>query len=276
MLTSLMENVGEMTQKKSETISGLLSDARKEVASLIASTEWEAYRITEYKAAVDRITEAFAKSYGDMLSDSLGVMWDAGADVVAMPLGAAGISIAAPEISMTALEIMQGYSADLVKNITDDLRKRINAEISMGVIGGKTPFQVMTAIGRNLTDPSVFKTIASRAEAIQRTEMARVFSNAREQRMKAIENTVPKIRLKKKWVHSGKANYRPWHKKLNGVEVDRDKNFPGGIPYPHAPVLSAKDVVNCGCTHVLSSPDWDKLSRDFNPVDVPPRAEEIQ
>jgi len=271
-----MGNIGTMTQKKSEAVSGLLSDARKEVASLIASTEWEAYRITEYKAAVDRITEAFAKSYGGMLSESLGIVWDAGADVVAMPLGAAGISIAAPEISMTALEIMQGYSADLVTNIADDLRKRINAEISMGVIGGKTPFQVMTAIGRNLSDPSVFKTISTRAETIQRTEMARVFSNARESRMKAIENTEPKIRLMKKWIHSGKANYRAWHKKLNGVEVARNKNFPGGIPYPHAPVLAAKDVVNCGCVHVLSSPDWGKLSKDFEPVDVLPRAEEIQ
>lgn len=245
-LKELTGKVNKLEDREVKKVLGILGNARVQVASAVASTEWEIYFIPQLKESVGRAVDGFRQRYLREQTEALGNMWNAGIDAVDGPLHHVGIGRLAPEISRSALEVMQGYSADLIEGLSADALKKINNEITLGIMGQKTPFEVMTAIGKNLKDKSVFVGIGNRAEAITRTEMARVHSAAREGRMGATVAANPEEEWAKKWISSGKANPRGTHAALDGVVVDADENFPGGIPYPHAPGLPASEVVNCG------------------------------
>lgn len=203
------------------------------------------YYLPRMREAVERAVEGFKLRYQSETKKDLDNAWKAGIDMVDSSLQYVGVALAVPELSRSALEILQGYSADLIKGLSADTIKKINNEIAMGVMGGKSIQEVMKAVGRNLDDPSIFGTIASRAETITRTEMGHVHSAARQAR---IEQVVKEgdVRWEKKWISSGKAKPRPHHAALNGVTIPVDDLFLGYIPYPHAPGLPAGEVVNCG------------------------------
>jgi len=243
----LINRVGTLQDNEVARVMGMLEDARREVAAMVASTEWKAYSIPQLKASVDRAIETMHQRYLSSQNAALGNAWNAGIDMVDLPLSSSGIRMLGPEVSRTALEIGQGYSADLIKGLTADAVKKINGEIMMGIMGGKQPFDVMQAIGRNLDDKSVFKSIATRAETITRTEMGNINSASREARIEGtVRNTDPPLKWMKKWISSGKYRPRPHHAALNGKTIPIDEKFLGYIPYPHAPGLPAEEVVNCG------------------------------
>jgi len=248
-LQELIDAVGKLTDTEVDRVLLLLEQARTEVAARIAETEWQAYRIAQLKESIDRAIVGFSQRYQVEQNTALKNIWNAGLDVVEAPLHRAGImqvigSLA--EMPLEALEIMQGYSADLIKGLAADAIKKVNGEIMMGILGQKTPFEVMQAIGRTLDDKGVFRNIAVRAEAIARTEMGRVHSTAREARMQDVMKANPDLGWMKKWLSSHKFHPRPNHAALDGVMVPVDKKFPGGIDYPHAPGLPASEVVSCG------------------------------
>lgn len=245
-IQELIDKVGKLTDAEVERVADLLNTARKEIAARVVATEWDAYHLPQLNDAVTDAVTTFANRYKASENEALANMFKAGIDAVDWPLNIVGLKFAAPELSTTALEILQGFSADLIEGLTKDALKKINAELAMGILGNKTPFQVMQAIGNNLTDKSVFKTIASRAETITRTEMARVHSVAREARIKSTVLASPGETWLKKWLSSHKAQARQDHANLDQTTVGVDKNFPGGIPYPHAPGLSAAESINCG------------------------------
>jgi len=265
-LDALLKNVGKMTKTDIRRVRVLLEGVRQEVAARIAGTEWEVYAINSLRQAVDRAVRDFEARWNPELNTALENHFKAGADIIDSPLQVAGIRLAAPELSYEALEIAQGYSADLIKGVSGDLRKSINGEIVRGITGEKTPFQVMTAIGRTI-DKGRFKTVTLRAETITRTELARINSLARQARIDAIVNGTD-VKFVKRWISSGKARPRPRHAMNNGMELPIKEKFPGvagPIPYPHAPGISPDDAINCGCVHVLDVDNWDKLAREYEP-----------
>jgi len=275
MVRGLIASVGQLQDAEVARARGILEHMRSEIAARTAETDWQAHAIPQLKAAVTRAIETFERQYRAGHDPALANMFEAGIDMVDAPLAAAGIRVAAPEISRTALEIAQGYSADLIGGLSADAIKQINGEITLGIMGGKSVGDVMQAIGRSLdAEKTRMYNIAARAEAITRTETARVHSAARQARIAAVAGGVtdPAILVTKKWIASGKFYPRENHAALNDVRVPLDQDFPGGLPHPHAPGLPAKEVVNCGCTHVLDTPDWDKLAEDFEPAPISLRA----
>jgi len=254
-----------------ERVMALLDTARKEIASRVAVTEWDAYHLPRMTDAVDDAMITFQKRYAMNQNEALANMYQAGVDAVDWPLAEIGIRYATPELSATALEILQGFSTDLISGLTRDAVKKINAELTLGILGQKPMYEVMQAIGRNLDDKGVYKSIASRAETITRTEMARVNSTAREARNQATAKAAGG-KWMKKWISSGKAHPRPRHAALDGKTVPVDEDFTGGIPYPHAPGLPAKETVNCGCTHVLWMEDWEQGAGSGESLAYQPRA----
>ena len=266
-----MDKVEKLQEKEVARVMGLLETARKEIASRVAVTEWDAYKLPQLTDAVDDAMVTFQKRYGGAQTDALANMYQAGIDAVDWPLAAVGIKYATPELSTTALEILQGFSADLIQGLTRDAIKKINAELTLGILGDKPVSEIMKAIGRSLDDPGVFGTIASRAETITRTEMARVHSAAREARNQKTVQASPDAWMKK-WISSASAHPRDNHAALNGVSVPVNQDFPGGIPYPHAPGLPASESINCGCSHVLWRQDWGQVPGPEEAVEFQPRA----
>lgn len=247
-LQELIDKVGRLEDREVKKVIKMLSLAQKEIAARVAMTDWQAYQIPQLKEAVEGALDGFKLQYLSGQNEALTNAWHAGIDLVDHPLATAGISLRAPQLSRAALEIMQGYSADLIKGLSADAIKKINNEITMGILGQKNVFEVMKTIGRNFEDKSILTGISHRAETITRTEMARVQSASRAGRINAVvaHGTDPDLKWHKKWISSGKAHPRAHHAALDGVTVPVDEDFPGGIPFPHAPGLPAEEVINCG------------------------------
>lgn len=225
----------------------LLSAARKEVAATVASTEWQAYHLPEMKRAIDGAMQAFGDQYGIDLRDAQRGFWEHGIDMVDLPLKTVGIAQVVPQIDHTVLAIMQDFSADLVGGLAKSATMKINNELTLGLMGQKSPYEVMQAVGRNLKDKSIFKSIADRAEAITRTEAGRVLSAAGQARMEKAALVVPG--LQKEWRHSHIAKVpRPAHLAAEGQIRDIDKPFNVGgqeLMYPRDPAGSARNTVRC-------------------------------
>jgi hypothetical protein len=274
MLGTLTGQVGHYTQAKIDAILELLEAARKDVVNAVASTDWDAYHLAEKKKAVEEAIGAWERRSVELLNDAQANLFEAGIDVVDGPLAAAGFDVAsvAPVLPASTLEVAQGYSADLIIGVGDDAIKKINGILSRGIMGGASLTEVIGEIGRSLDGKGAFSSIASRAEAIARTEMGRVHQAGRQGRIMQIQDIAPALNPKKKWIHSGKSDARKSHKAAHGEIVALKEKFSNGIIYPHAPGLPAKEVVNCGCTHVLISDDWDNLPTDWSKVPYTDRA----
>jgi len=239
----------------------LLASARREVAATVASTEWEAYRLPELKGAIDRTMREFGAKYGVDLRDTQKEFWNHGIDMVDAPLRTVGIYMVIPEIDMSALGIMQDFSADLVTNLGKDASRKITQEMSMGIIGQKSPYEVMQAVGRNLKDKSIFKSIAARAETITRQEAGRVLEMASQARRERAAEVVPG--LGKEWKHGSLSRVpRLSHLLADGQQrkVDEDFNVGGEeLAFPRDPKGSAGNTINCNCYTIPWHPDWDAV-----------------
>jgi len=258
----LIKQAERLEDQAVKRVIGLLNNARKEVAATVASTEWQVYHLGEMKGAVERAMQECGRKYGVELKEAQRSFWEAGIDRVDMPLREVGIYIAIPEIDTTALAILQDYSADLIGGLSKDAIKKINQELTLGLMGQKSPYDVMGAVGRNLKDKSIFRSIAARAETITRTEAGRVLEAAGQARKEKAAQVVPG--LQKQWFygHSPKMP-RLDHMAADGQIRDVDKPFNVGgeeLMYPRDPGGSAANTVNCGCSSIPYHPRWEEVA----------------
>jgi len=247
-IQELIRRANRLEDQEVRTVIRMLADARKEVAAAVASTQWQVYYLGQLKAAVERALQEFGSKYGVELREAQRSFWEQGIDRVDLPIREVGIIQAIPEIDTTALSILQGYSSDLVKGLTEDAIKKINNEITLGIIGQKQPYEVMKAVGKNLKDKSIFKSIAHRAETITRNEAGRILEAASQARKEKAALVIPG--LKKQWYygHSPKMP-RLDHMAAHGQVRDIDKPFNVGgeeLMYPRDPAGSASNTINCG------------------------------
>jgi len=184
--------------------------------------------------------------------------WGMGQDLVDAQLGAAGIYTGFT-LSTSSLDVLKDFTFHKIESLSTAAWDNIRSELSLGVMGQKTPQEVAGAIGKNLTDPSIFKNIATRAEVITETEMGRTFSQASQLRMEQAAQHVEG--MEKMWVHAGHPKVpRPGHVAAHGQHVPVDQPFiVDGVPmmFPRDPGAPLKEVINCGCDHVPYHKDWE-------------------
>lgn len=238
----------------------LLAQARMEVAAAVASTDWQAYHLPQLKAAVDRALQDFARKYGMQINDAQSQSWTDGVGMVDIPLQSVGIVAMIPAIDTTALIALQDYSRHLVQSLGQDAAARIYNEMALGMIGKKTPFEVMEAVGNNLNDKGTFNSIAARAETITRQESGRALSTASQARLKSAADVVPG--LKKQWLHGAAHRKMPrfTHMAADGQIRDVDQSFNVGgeaLMYPRGG-SDPKNNINCQCYSAPYMAEWNQ------------------
>jgi hypothetical protein len=256
----LIKNTQNLEAAEVQKVIKLLASARRDIASAVAETDWQAYQLPRMKDAVERAMAEFGTKYGVDLRDAQLEFWNTGIDAVDMPLRTVGVKALIPEIDTTVLGIMQGYGADLVKGLAKDAALKINNELTLGLMGQKTPYEVMQAVGKNLKDKSIFTSIAARAETITRTECGRVLEAASQARLEKAGKVVKG--LQKQWIYGTAPRRVP---RLAHVAADKqirdvDKPFNVGgeqLMYPRDPAGSARNTINCGCYMAPYRADWD-------------------
>lgn len=247
-IQQLIKQADQLEEAGVKRVIRLLADSRKEVAAAVASTEWQAYRLPELKGAIERALEEFGSKYGMEMREMQRSFWEQGIDRVDLPLRQVGIIQAIPEIDTTMLSIMQDFSTDLVQGLSKSMIRKVNTELTLGLMGQKSPYEVMGTIGRNLKDKSIFRSIAHRAETITRTEAGRVLEAAGQKRKEMAATVVPGMQKQWFYGHSPKMP-RLDHIAADGQIRDVDKPFNVGgedLMYPRDPAGSAANTINCG------------------------------
>ena len=154
---------------------------------------------------------------------------------------------------------LKDFGEHITAKLFGDAWVKIRGEITLGVLGGKTPAEVANAIGKNLKGKSVFTSIAARAEAITKTEMGRVFSAATQARLAEAAKYVPD--MEKKWIHSGHPKLpRPSHVAASmAPPIPWDGKFLIGstlMKHPRDSGAPIAEVINCGCDCIPWHKSW--------------------
>ncbi|MBN1495932.1 MAG: hypothetical protein JXA07_04130 [Spirochaetes bacterium] len=258
----LVKKANSMEEAQVKNTIRILEAARKSVAAEVASTEWEAYRLPQLKAAIQRSMQEFGQLYNIDLTDAQLDFWEHGINMVDGPIETIGIGLSLPEIDSTALAIMQGFTTDLVTNLTGDAVGKIQKELTMGIMGQKSPYEVMQAVGRNLKDKSIFRSIAARAELITRQECGRVLEAAQEARRQQAAEIIPD--LGKEWCHAVHVRQpRVSHLAADGQKRKANEPFDVGgekLMYPRDPAGSAKNTIGCNCYTIPWHPNWEEAA----------------
>jgi hypothetical protein len=238
----------------------LLEVRRQFLEELAAANEdsYSAYRLQQNVGAIERLlADAQTKIWGN-LAKGMGEMWNAGTDLLPEAGAVSGLYTGFAYVSPAALGALNTFGEHLVKNLTGDALAKIRGELTLGLLGGKTPAEVTRAIAGTLESPGVFESIAERATVITKTEIGRAYSTATQRSLEAATGTVPE--LEKQWVHAGHPRHaRIWHVKLHGQHVPVDKPFLIGsvaMMFPRDPLAPASEVINCGCDVVPWHPSW--------------------
>lgn len=264
-VTDILKQI--LTDQQRRTISGqesvhrILEAVRKKVIADIATApdgSFTSYRQSQILGEIDRLLNEAGTSIKTDLAAGISNSWEAGATLLPHMASAAGTTLTTFGISSHLTEQIRDFAWGKIGGITNDAQAKIRAEITMGILGQKTPQEIASAIAGTLERPGVFESIAARAEVIVKTEMGRAFSMAHQAGLQSALDTLPE--LQKMWLHAGHPKTpRIYHLHLNGNTTPVDTPFLVGsiaMMYPRDPKAPVGEIINCGCMHVAWMPAW--------------------
>lgn len=244
--------VGSGSRFVLDTLRDLQADVRRALEGLPSDfgTAFLPELLRELDGLVDE-WEARAKPVvGAVFSEAAAV----GGALVTAPLAEIGIQLGGVLISRTLLEAVEEFTAGATTGIGDAARLAIREHVSLGILGGQSPHQVMLGIGEALGDGPM-RHVSFRAETNMRTYTGQLHSVAAEKSFEAAAQTVPD--LMGEWVWSGKK--RAAHSAVHGQRRKLGQTFLVGgeeMLYPRQPGKSAANVINCGCEKVPWLARW--------------------
>lgn len=256
-LKNVNDLIAEITAKGDASITEILERWRQQIVLMIAdSRELDSWTIDTLKARLTALSRQVTQRLVKEMSDNQRRQFIKGVQTVDRVIKSGGINSALPFMSEEKLKLLQKYSANQITGLVDNAIKNITAELDMAFLGQKTAGEVIANIGKNLTDASIFGTIAKRANVIYQTEIKRMQNIATHDRIQQVKQQVRDIG--KKWLHSHIGVPRPYHLLLNGTVIGADEQFEligsDGTSYmvdaPHDPILPVGEVANCRCTVV--------------------------
>jgi hypothetical protein len=186
-------------------------------------------------------------------------------------------------VDRVLLDFAAADSVDLVKQVSEALRTRLNRTFRAASTGSVTVEQAAQQIGGSLLEAGrptgVFGNIYTQIERVHRTETGRMYQGAIEARQHRVAQDTG-LKVEKRWVKTrlGDGRDREAHVELNGTTIPLDEHFNVGVygeaakvsfeeagrrrleqgeraSGPLDPALSAENAVNCTCTTVTVFPE---------------------
>jgi hypothetical protein len=170
-------------------------------------------------------------------------------------------AVALGHVNPTTLAIAQGYTADLIANLSRKAAADINAALQRAFMGGQSMDAIVQQVGKALGAQgrvSIFDQIGARAETIAVNEILRVHAMSGQARMGELAERHPE--LEKQWKHLPAARIpRITHILIDGQVKKVTEPFdvpivPGGEPeqlmFPRDPSGTAENTINCHCVSV--------------------------
>ena len=250
----------------------LLQDALREINQRVLTAEgWRLSNLENLQRQVNDIMERFRRQYTDAFAEIQTSAYHLGAQSVDEPLRVSGLRLEPARLNPLVVAVLQGFSADLITGISEDVRTTINAILSQSMLGEMSPFEAQKLISKIVGAKdklSELTGISADAERIFRTEIGRVYSISTQARLMQVAETAPDV--EKGWVTKGDHRTRSGHLDAHGQRVKVDEPFEvaaerGGtkekLMYPRDPRGSAENTINCRCRHIV----WREGYGDFVP-----------
>jgi hypothetical protein len=157
-----------------------------------------------------------------------------------------------PVVDRAALQVVQGYTADLINGLTHDMSAKINAAIQRAYLGGSNLQQLVEQIGGTLEGgkfSGLFSQAGEKAMSISTNEIMRIHSLASVARIDDLAPHHPG--LMKGWKHIPVARVpRIAHVLADGQLRKPGEAFEVGgekLQYPRDPSGSPENTINCTC-----------------------------
>lgn len=272
-LRKVRKEIGDLDTAWQTELRMMLNQARREILLQISEARgWQPFYLSELSTEFANTTSLFATRYKNMLNDALKTSEELGAKMIIEPLASAHPEhfrhswVRVVGLPMDVLESAATMSAELIDGVTGEALANINREVRLISMGLRSQTDAIRNIGRNLTDKSVFGTLATRAETILRTETGRVRSQAAlvaQERIKDVQLPAGQV-MRKKWLWSGIG--RPQHALIDGVMVKVGERFKFTDGYGNkgaAPRMFGvpESDINCGCDIGVVVVDQDQLEK---------------
>lgn len=270
-----MKRADRLTDRQTRNLLRQLADARRqlidELTSLAGRDGFQAAQLASLRASVEAASARLYQEARPNVQEAMASMWDAGAAFVPETVGPLGVELPVGQtISTLQLVVSQEVVIDQLLKLSQDFQFRARQAVTLGVLGQKSPFQVMRDLGELLrTEPKFAGAskgkIVSEAETLMRTQMMAVFNIANEVRQQEIGRDVPG--LKKYWRTARDKRVRPDHVSAGARyqvggspgPIAQDAEYTVGgekARYPQDPRLSSKQRSRCRCVSVLYSAAW--------------------
>ncbi len=232
----------------------LLEDLRRQVSTeLLTAGGFDLYYLPRLKAAITKLGQEFAARYYADLAHRIDASWTLGSESIDESLRGVEVRLGTMSLDRTTLEIVQGYTADLITRLTAETITAINGQIVRGVLGGQSVFDTMKAITGLLGSADavqqkgnlkfVAQGVAYRAETITRTEMMRAYNLANFARAQDASDVLPYHQ----WRTARDRRVRASHAALEGKIVKVGQEFAPGLRFPHDPNGIARETISCRC-----------------------------
>ncbi len=218
-------------------------------------SEFEQIHLRQLLGEVDEQITLWQTRARGLVKDGFEAAWELAPALIDAPFAAVGSPLPRLILPSSLLDEMMAEGVSLMDGVGEVARTRIHQYLEAGLLGGRTPGEVMLDISGQLRKAGPFKLISYRAEAVTRTEMGRVHSKAGQARMDAALDHVPS--LGKQWIWSGKG--RVAHQAANNqVRAVREPFDVGGeqLQHPRDPAGSAANTIMCGCDSVPHMDHW--------------------
>ena len=188
-----------------KAVKAVLENFQKQVQNeikLAGVDSWDARFLPQLEVAIKGHVDNFGIASKGAIESNINETWSRGEQLVNAPLTVSGdIVVGGFGISTDVLNVLKDFTFHKLDGVTNSAWDKIRSELTLGVLGGKTPHEVSQVIGKNLTSPSIFKSIHARANVITHTELSRVFDKSAHERMKTAAESVDG--LQKQWRHDG-------------------------------------------------------------------------
>lgn len=262
ILTDILLAQANRTLDGQEAMRKILATVRAQIVAEVATLpadSFSSHHQQQVLAEIDRLLAGAGVEMRSEITKGLDASWQAGADLLPqMARVGSNITLTTFGLSTAVLDQVKNFAWGKISGVTADAQARIRGELTLGLLGQKTPFEITQAIAGTLESPGVFKGIAERAEIITKTELGRTFSMAHQASMENALDVLPD--LGKMWLHAGHpSSPRIYHLHLNGDVKPVDKPFLVGniaMMYPRDPKAPVSEIINCGCMHVAYMAAW--------------------
>ena len=264
-LRELERQVGRLEREAADRARSVLEQVRQEVIAELRNTPPERFR-TFFLRDLQRSMEQRIAVLGDRLKQEVrpriqGAL-EAGRQSIQEPIAILGVNIPLIHLPQNLVDVVQGFTADLIKRISEETRLRINADLASSILRGDSILDAARRIGHSLHQPATtFGAISSRAERIARTEVLRAYSIAQQSSLRQIADYVPA--LEKQWIATLDDRTRPAHRQAHGQVRSWDEPFTVDgeeLFYPRDPGGSPENTINCRCVLVPVVPELEEPS----------------